>query len=192
MTKFKSFMFNIIAISFHILVLYLLYLSIHSILTDSKDNFRINWTLGIISGFIIGLVTIGGRYLFRFIDKEIYDQNNIVTFLGYIYYCTKLRNRKWIYHSDLGYYLCIITSSDIKVFKPNLFYMKELYDGYNNGDINRISNSIKDALDREYKDILTKMKTDKEDKERIKTIKNWDGYLDKQSRRDNKIDKILK
>src|SRR6476620_11547129 len=109
MTKFKSFMFNIIAIAFHMAILYLLYISVHAILTDSHNNFRIDWPLGLLSGFIIGLVTLGGRYLFRFIDKEIYDHNDIVTILGYIYYCTVLNNRKWVYHSDLGYYLCIIT-----------------------------------------------------------------------------------
>ena len=191
MVKFKNFMFNVIAILFHIGIIYLLYLSVDAILTDSKDNFRINWALGIFSGFIIGVVLIGGRYFLRFLDKEIYDQNNIVTFLGYIYYCTELKNRKWVYHSDLGYYLCIITADRVKIFEPKFFYMKEIHDSYNNGDVDRISSSIKKSLDSEYSDILHKMKVDKEDKEKIKKIKSWDGYLDKQGRRDNKIDKIL-
>jgi hypothetical protein len=104
-------MFNVFGISFHLGVVYLLYLMIHVILTDVKDNFRIDWPSGMMSVFIIGVVLIGGRYLFQFIDKEIFSNKSWITILGYIYYFRELKDRKWIYHSDLGYYLCVITKT---------------------------------------------------------------------------------
>lgn len=192
MVKFKNFMFNVFGISFHIGVVYLLYLAIHGILTDSKDNFRIDWPLGIMSVFLIFLVLVGGRYFFKFIDTEIYSNKKWITILGYIYYFRELKDRKWIYHSDLGYYLCIITKDEIRLFEPNFIYMNEIYNGYNHGGVEKISVDIKSSLDNRYKKILRKIQEDKEDRERINKIKSWDGYLDTQSRRDNKIDKILK
>lgn len=192
MVKFKNFMFNVFGISLHLGVVYLLFLAIRGILTDVKDNFRIDWPSGMMSVFIIGVVLIGGRYLFQFIDKEIHSNKNWITILGYIYYFRDLKDRKWIYHSDLGYYLCIITKNEIKLFEPSFLYMNQVYDGYNNGHVDHISVDIKSSLDNRYRKLLSKIQENKEDKERINKVKSWDGYLDTQSRRDNKIDKILK
>jgi hypothetical protein len=185
-------MFNVFGILFHIGVLYLLYLSIHGLLTDSKDNFRIDWALGIFSVCLIFLVLVGGRYFFKFIDTEIYSNKKWITILGYIYYFRELKDRKWIYHSDLGYYLCIITNSDIMLFEPHFLYMNQIYTNYNHGNVDIISNDIKATLDSRYKRQLEKIREHKENREKINKIKSWDGYLDTQSRRDNKIDKILK
>jgi hypothetical protein len=185
-------MFNVFGISLHIGVVYLLYLTIHGILTDVKGNFRIDWPLGILCVFLIFFVLVVGRYFFKFIDREIYSQNKFITIFGYIYYFRELKDRKWIYHSDLGYYLCIITKDEIRLFEPNFIYMNEIYNGYNHGGVEKISVDIKSSLDNRYKKILRKIQEDKEDRERINKIKSWDGYLDTQSRRDNKIDKILK
>lgn len=192
MVKFKNFMFNVFGVSFHIGVIYLLYLVIKGILTDFRGNFRIDWALGIMCTFLIFLVIVGGRFLFKFIDKEIQSDKKCITILGYIYYFRELKDRKWIYHSDLGYYLCIITKDKIRLFEPNFIYMKEIYNGYNHGGVDKISVDIKTSLDSRYRNILYKIQEDKEDRERINKIKSWDGYLDTQSRRDNKIDKILK
>lgn len=192
MVKFKNFMFNVFGVSFHIGVVYLLYLMIHAILTDVKGNFRIDWPSGMMSVFIIGLVLIGGRYLFQFIDKEIQSDKKCITILGYIYYFRELKDRKWIYHSDLGYYLCIITNDDIMLFEPHFLYMHEIYTNYNHGNVDMISSDVKLTLDNRYKRQLEKIREHKENREKINKIKSWDGYLDTQSRRDNKIDKILK
>lgn len=191
MVKFKNFMFNVFGISLHIGVVYLLYLSLHGLLTDSKDNFRIDWALTIMSVFLIFFVIVGGRYFFKFIDKEIYSSKRFITIFGYIYYFKELKDRKWVYHSDLGYYLCIITNDSIKLFEPNFLYLNEIYHDYNNGNVEKISNDIKACLDSRYRKQLFKIQEDKENREKINKIKNWDGYLDTQSRRD-KIDKILK
>lgn len=192
MVKFKSFMFNVFGISFHIGVVYILYLAIHGLLTDSKGNFRLDWPLGIMSTLLIFLVLVGGRYFFKFIDREIYSQNRFISIFGYIYYFRELKDRKWVYHSDLGHYLCIITKDEIRLFEPHFLYLDEIYNQYNHGDIEVISNDIKNSLDVRYRTLLNKIQEAKQDKEKIKKIKSWDGYLDTQSRRDNKIDKILK
>jgi hypothetical protein len=185
-------MFNVFGISFHFGVLYLLYLSIHGLLTDIKGNFRLDWPLGIFSVCLIFLVIVGGRYFFKFIDTEIYSNKKWITILGYIYYFRELKDRKWIYHSDLGYYLCVITNDEIRLFEPNFLYMNEVYNGYNHGGVEKISVDIKTSLDSRYRNLLYKIQENKENRERINKIKSWDGYLDTQSRRDNKIDKILK
>lgn len=192
MVKFKNFMFNVFGISFHFGVLYLLYLMIHGILTDFKGNFRLDWPLAIISSLIIFIVLVGGKHFFRFIDKEIYSNKKWITILGYIYYFRELKDRKWIYHSDLGYYLFIMTNDDIMLFEPHFLYMQEVYTNYNHGNIEFISRDIKETLDYRYKRQLEKIREHKENREKINKIKSWDGYLDTQSRRDNKIDKILK
>ena len=62
MVKFKNFMFNVFGVSFHIGVIYLV---IKGILTDFKGNFRIDWALGIMCTFLIFLVIVGGRFLFK-------------------------------------------------------------------------------------------------------------------------------
>lgn len=192
MVKFKNFMFNVFGISFHLGVLYLLYLSLHGLLTDFKGNFRLDWPLGIFSVCLIFLVIVGGRHLFRFIDKEIYSNKSWFTILGYIHYFRDLKDRKWVYHSDLGYYLCIITDDNIMLFEPNFLYMQEVYHNYNHGNVDLISSDIKATLDSRYRRQLEKIHEYKENREKINKIKSWDGYLDTQSRRDNKINKILK
>ena len=192
MVKFKNFVFNLSGVLLHVGVLYLLYLSIHGILTDSKGNFIIDWPLGIISTFIILFVIIGGYQFFKFIDKEFYRCEKSLTPFGYIYYFRNLKDRKWIYHSELGYYLFVITANDILLFEPHFFYLKRLYQDYNHGNVDKISEDIKGCLDNRYRSLLNKIQLAKQDKEKINKVKSWDGYLDTQSRRDNKIDKILK
>ena len=192
MVKFKNFMFNVFGISFHLGVVYLLYLMLHNLLTDVKGNFRFDWVLCIMSAFLIFLVIVGGRYFFKFIDKEIYSNKKWITILGYIYYFRELKDKKWIYHSDLGHYLCIITNDDIMLFEPHFLYMQQIYSSYNHGNVDMISSDIKLTLDNRYRRQLEKIREHKENREKINKIKSWDGYLDTQSRRDNKIDKILK
>ncbi len=51
-----------------------------------------------------------------------------------------------------------------------------------------ISNSIKGVLDKEYK---KKLQDDRLN-DRINGLKKWDGYLDLEGKRDDKIDKLLK
>ena len=190
MVKFRNFMFNVFGISLHISVIALLYLLIHAVLTDYKGNFRINWQLGIMSVIITVVILIGSRLLFRTIDKAVEDDHECITILGYLYF-RKLK-KKWIYHSDLGHYLCIITTDKIKLYEPKYLYMKEIYDDYYSGTVEDISKNIKRHLDNRYKSLLVDIQQDKEYKERINKINKWDGYLDVQSRRDDKINKILK
>jgi hypothetical protein len=183
-------MFNVFGISLHIFVIVLLYLLIHTILIDYKGNLRGDGGSIILSVTIGVIILIGSRLLFRTIDKAVEDDHECITILGYLYF-RKLK-KKWIYHSDLGYYLCIITTDKIKLYEPKYLYMKEVYDGYNSGTIEGISKNIKTHLDNRYKSLLVDIQQEKEYKERINKINKWDGYLDVQSRRDDKIDKILK
>lgn len=188
MVKFKNFMFNLFGVGLYLGILCLLiYIERNIFLMKTESN-----ALSIILMIVILLVSIGVRYFLSFIDKEIFSSQSYITILGYIFYHNNRRDRKWIFHSDLGYFLCVITKERIYLYEPNFLYLKEIYDEWNIGNIEGISNNIKNSLDSRYKNILRDKLEMKETRERIDLIKSWDGYLDTQSRRDNKIDKLLK
>lgn len=188
MVKFRNFIFNLFGITFYLGFLSLLIYIEKNIFYMKTESSILN----IILMIVVLLASIGVRYLFSFIDKEIFSTKSYITILGYIFYHTKKRDRKWIFHSDLGYFLCVITKDRIYLYEPSFLYLKEIYDEWNVGNIERISNDIKKSLDSRFRTILSDKLESKETKERIDMIKNWDGYLDTQSRRDNKIDKLLK
>ena len=61
----------------------------------------------------------------------------------------------------------------------------------NSGDVDHISRVIKSKLDDIYKDKLRIIKRENDKKKNADNILQWDGYLDKQGRRDGKIKEIL-
>lgn len=188
MVKFKNFIFNLFGISFYLGFLSLLiYIEKNIFYMKTQSS-----VLNIILMILVLLVSIGVRYFLSFLDKEFYGVKNYITILGYIFYHTKRKDRKWIFHSDLGYFLCIITKDRIYLYEPSFLYLKEIYDEWNVGNIEGISKNIKNSLDSRFKNILKIKLENKEAKERMNMIKNWDGYLDTQSRRDKKIDNLLK
>ena len=188
MVKFKNFIFNLFGISFYLGFLTLLiYIEKNIFYMKTESS-----ALSIIIMIVVLLASIGVRYLLSFVDKEFHSMKSYITILGYIFYHTKRKDRKWIFHSDLGYFLCVITKDRIYLYEPSFLYLKEIYDEWNVGNIEGISKNIKNSLDSRFKNILKIKLENKEAKERMNMIKNWDGYLDTQSRRDNKIDKLLK
>ena len=58
-------------------------------------------------------------------------------------------------------------------------------------DIDIVSRRIKSRLDDIYKNKLEDIKKEKKIKSSIDNLMKWDGYLDKQGRRDGKIKEIL-
>jgi len=90
---------------------------------------------------------------------------------------------KRIYYSKLGYFWTIKIKDKIHVFQQNYFYLKRLFYVNNSDNINVITNNIKSELDyRLQKEIENKKFND--------TYKNWNGFLDKQSERDGKLNDI--
>ena len=107
------------------------------------------------------------------------------------------QENKYVYDSNSGYYLGMINDADeklkLQIYKQNLFSIKELFEidlvyCLSEDDIkNKIKTSFEN-LERENNFKKPKNKY----KEQYGHFKNWDGYVDKQSRRDGILDKLLK
>jgi len=99
--------------------------------------------------------------------------------------------------ANSGYYLGMINDADeklkLQIYKQNLFSIKELFEidliyCLSEEDIkNKIKSSFEN-LERQSNFKKPKHKY----KEQYGHFKNWDGYVDKQSRKDGILDKLLK
>ena len=95
-------------------------------------------------------------------------------------------NRKKIYYSDLGYfYLSVNKNSDIIIYEQKIFYTKKLFMFDYIEDFDKNRQIIKNKLDRIYSSEIERRKVKS-------VISKWDGYIDTISKRDDKINKILK
>jgi hypothetical protein len=95
-----------------------------------------------------------------------------------------LFRQKRIYYSDLGYFY-LSGKETITIWKQGFFSSKKLFDVHYNGNLDNLRTQIKSDLEKIYKKEL-------EEKRRFKTLKDWNGCIDKQSERDDILNKILK
>jgi hypothetical protein len=95
-----------------------------------------------------------------------------------------LLNQKRIYYSDLGYFYLSGTKT-LTIWEQNFFYSKKLGYIWYNGDVDKLRTEIKSKLDTIYEKELEELK-------KKKSLKDWNGYIDKKSERDDKLNKILK
>ena len=99
-----------------------------------------------------------------------------------------LINVKRVYYAELGYFFIDKYKDSIILFKQEFLYCKEVLSTEFHGDIEHLRDDIKYNLNKIYKSEIYKKDEIKRKKE---SFKNWDGYLDIQSKRDDKINKIL-
>jgi cytochrome c biogenesis factor len=99
---------------------------------------------------------------------------------------------KWAFHPELGPFLISITKNKINVYQQNYLTLIEITEFDNNNNTNETTNTIKKSLDSYFKNKLEIKKLVNLSKDKLNTLDNWDGYFDNQTRRDNKIDKLLK
>ena len=112
---------------------------------------------------------------------------------NYIWNFRKYRNIKWIYHSELGYFPSVIDKKKLVLYRQNIFTVDELLDIDTPGrTIKYISDNVKAHLDWLYKNQLDDNKRAELIKAKNDEIRKWDGFLDVPSRRDKKIDELLK
>lgn len=100
-------------------------------------------------------------------------------------------NIKKVYHEHLGVFYMDYTASSnqCSLYKVKLLGAKEVF-GFNyNNNIDVMAHDIKSKLDKEYSE---KLKAINNESEALKKLKEWDGYLDKATRRDRKIKQIIK
>jgi hypothetical protein len=106
--------------------------------------------------------------------------------LKFFHWLDNLKKLKKVYHSDLGYFYI---EYDIKGEKTTL-YEQKIFTQVKISEIGSIdpeyiSKRIKSDLDDRYQSKL-------EAEQKRKKIENWDGFLDIQGKRDQKIDQIIK
>lgn len=122
-------------------------------------------------------ILIGG------IMGDIKDPDGLVPFFFFFFF---LKNKK-IYYSDLGYFYLRSNKrgDEVYVYKQGYFLYEKISEVYYDGNTESLSKSIKYKLDRIYSEELERIRSKK-------AIKDWDGYLDLPSKRDDKLDQILK
>ena len=97
---------------------------------------------------------------------------------------TLLLNQKRIYYSDLGYFY-MSGKSKLTIWKQGYFVSHRLFNVYYGGDIEAVRQEIKSELERIFEREL-------EENQRRKLLKDWNGYIDKKSERDDKLNQILR
>ena len=181
--KLKNFLFHFFGISLYVGG-FLLSMWLGVLVSNPKDKF-IPFLMSIFFFFIYNLVTMG------FISQAMLDGKKTV--LNYVWYFKNYMNIKWVCHSELGYFPIIIGKRKLTIYEQGIFSIKKLTsidtDRYT---IEQISNSIKSHLDWVYKNYLADTKEAELIKSKQIEIKKWDGYLDVPTRRDKKIDELLK
>ena len=129
---------------------------------------------------IIWILTYG------FVSKgDLPDVGDVTPFLAWLF----TLDRKRIYYSDLGYFYVSIKGDYVRVHKQGLFMSHYLFNVWYGGDIELLRDSIKSELDSLYKKELEEVRS-----KRLKSdnLKAWDGYIDIVSKRDDKLNQILK
>ena len=139
------------------------------------SSFFLIWNL-LTNGLIGGAIMDGKKSIFN-----------------YVWNFRRYRNIKWIYHSELGYFPSVIGKKKLVLYRQNIFTVDDLVDIDTSGrTIKYISDSVKSHLDWLYKNQLDDSKRAELIKAKNDEIRKWDGFLDVPSRRDKKIDELLK
>ena len=126
----------------------------------------------------LSLITI---ILYEISIKEEGDTGSYVPFtLGFLTF-----SRKRIYYSELGYFYIRKYKNKLVIHKQNYFSTKELFSINVSDDLESIKQEIKNKLENIYRKEL-------EEKRKSDVIKNWDGYIDLVSKRDDTINQIIK
>ncbi len=98
---------------------------------------------------------------------------------------------KWIYHNSIGFLLIRIEADSICIIETNSLYINEEYDIYNSGNVRDTARQIREYLDRMNENRQHRIDEEKKRREKLNAFEKWDGYLDKQDSRDNKLGRIL-
>lgn len=197
--KFKLLVYNILGISVAFFIQGIFTYNTVSHILESNMNVQdslLNYGGVAVVNLIITVLVV---LFYASIDSAF---KNGVTLLGYYEYLTFIGCTKIVSHSKLGKFMLYIEltngSTKIHVYDVGYIYLREIDYFFLNGasnDIETVTNFVNQILDHEYEKRLDKIK-EKEDRQKkaqdIDYIKKWDGYLDLEGKRDDKIEKILK
>jgi len=183
-SKLKFFLFHFFGISLYVGG-FLLSMWLGGLVSKPKDDKFVPILMSIFFFFVYNFLTIG------WISHLMLDGEKTV--LNYVWYFKRYMNIKWVCHSELGYFPTIIGKRKLTIYEPGIFSMKKLtFIDTDRYTIGQISDQIKSHLDWVYKNYLSETKDNEKLKAKQNEIKKWDGYLDVPTRRDKKIDELLK
>lgn len=193
--RLKSAFMMIYSISYWLWFTFLAFISIYTIISsatpDSKNRFGFVTAMSFLSIVVIAIFALMATMIAFLPKKESSDYGIVTGGLELI-----KRKYKFVSHSELGYYIFIFDGNEGTLYEVNWFSLKYILVldlnsfGY---DSEKISNRIKLHLDDLYKFKLEEIRRGDNTKNSIDSLINkWDGYLDKVSRRDSKIDQLLK
>ena len=118
------------------------------------------------------------------IDDEVY------TFLfGYVFMTMP---SKLIYHSELGYFLCIIRRERISVYDQSFFFKRYIAEIKNTGTHKEIAQKIKEIIDYRYDFLIEEKREAERIKQQFEEVAKWDGFLDQEGRIDEKIKRLIR
>jgi hypothetical protein len=190
--KTKNIIFHLSGISLYLFIFSIVYLFDKQFIIRNQDT---NNDL-IIPVFIISILVIACFvFILAAINGIAIRDAHKYNITKYPFYLFVKKDIKWIYHSELGYFLSIIKNDKIIIYDQKYFCREELID-YR--IVNKkttpitLSKDIKDYLDRLYLERLDDIRKLKEQNDKIEEFKKWDGFLDVVGRRDGKIDQLLK
>jgi hypothetical protein len=190
--KTKNIIFQLSGISLYLFIFVIMYLLDKQFLIKNQHSEVSNLIIPI---FLINILIIacfvfilGAINAIAIKDSQKYNITKYPLFLFF------KKDIKWIYHSELGYFLSIIKKDKIIIYDQKFLCREELISYRTNKRTTPISLSkeIKDYLDRLYLEKLDEIKKLKEQNDKIEEFKKWDGFLDVVGRRDGKIDQLLK
>jgi hypothetical protein len=144
--------------------------------------------LAIITGSLLTLLVIA---LFQLILFGLSYWHREVDSIVFYYFFKTLKRPKIVHHEHLGkFILTFDKDNDLVLYKQNWFICEEIGTFYLTDDTEQLAKKIQDSLNELYKDILYKEEKKKNIADKVNKIMSWDGYLDKATRRDDKLDKL--
>ena len=162
--------------SYLISLIYTGFLMFSGSIGETIGGFVISYLLGVCFSIIVLLLSFIGK-------SNTPDVFDVCPFtFGYL-----THKRKRIYYADLGYFYMRSkndSNKTIVVSKQGYLISKVLIEVDYNGSIDELRSEIKSNLDYLYKDELERIKRKKE-------LNGWDGYIDIQSKRDDKINQVI-
>lgn len=110
------------------------------------------------------------------------------------FFLKSFKKMKIVSHEYLGDFFINLDDDENKIviYSQKFFVLENIGTVYKSNDIEKMANSIKAFLDKKYQDILNEKNKKEATIAWKKRVEDWDGYLDTVTRRDNKINKLLK
>jgi hypothetical protein len=113
---------------------------------------------------------------------------------SFVHFFMKPINMKIVSHEHLGDFFINLGNDDnyITIYKQKLFILEDIGNVRKSNNIEKMAGDIKKFLDDKYQKILNEKNKEEAILAWKKRVADWDGYLDPVTRRDNKINELLK